>query len=58
MMDDLEEIRFLREKAAQLRTLAHKYKLPPDNELIRIADDFEKLAREIERGRPGAGPRR
>jgi hypothetical protein len=58
MMDDLEEIRFLREKAAQLRSLAHKYKLPPDNELRQIADDFERLAREIERGPSSTGPRR
>jgi len=58
MMDDREEIRFLREKAAQLRSLAHKYKLPPGNELVRIADDFERLVREIERKPSSTGPER
>ena len=51
MLDDTDEIRFLREKADQLRSLAHKYKLPPGNELIQIADDFDRLARDIERRR-------
>lgn len=49
MVDDTDEIRFLRKKAAELRALARKYKLPPDNELIQIAEDFEQLARDIER---------
>ena len=48
-MDDGEEIRFLREKADQLRKLAHKYRLPPNNELTGIADDFDRLANDRER---------
>lgn len=50
-MDEREEIHFLRDKAAQLRAVVRKYRLPPDSELIQIAEDFERLAREMERRR-------
>jgi hypothetical protein len=50
-VDEREESHFLREMAAKLRALAHKYKLPPGNELIQIAEDFERLADDIERRR-------
>ncbi len=51
MVDDIDEIRFLREKATKLRALARKDKLPLDNELIQIAQDFERLASDLERRR-------
>jgi hypothetical protein len=51
MVDDIDEIRFLREKATKLRALARKDKPPLDNELIQIAQDFERLASDLERRR-------
>lgn len=51
MLDDADEKRFLREQAHLLRSLAHKYRLPPDNELVRIAEDSERLAHDLERWR-------
>ncbi|MGH7014752.1 MAG: hypothetical protein ACREEL_11475 [Stellaceae bacterium] len=51
MTDDRDEIRFLRETADRLRSLARQYHLPPGNELMTMADDFDQLADDWERRR-------
>ncbi|MGH2448406.1 MAG: hypothetical protein ACRDFS_07370 [Chloroflexota bacterium] len=48
---DHEEVRFLKEKAMQLRTLARKLRFPPNHELFVIADDFEHYAGDLEHER-------
>lgn len=47
--EEEEQVRFLREKATQLRKLAAKHRFPPDHELFEIADDFEQFAHDLER---------
>ncbi|MDE2228555.1 MAG: hypothetical protein KGL11_05885 [Alphaproteobacteria bacterium] len=51
MTDDLDEIRFLEEKAAQFRALAQRFRPPAGNELVQIAEEFEQRARDLRRRR-------
>ena len=45
---DQDQVRYLREKAAQFRALAKAYDTPLSSDLLKIAGDLEQRAADIE----------